>query len=353
MDECELVESDHHKGFYLIPNFNRYSINRKGVVIREDTGKELKGSISKPNKERNWTGGYVRLTLTDDASNVHYTTRHRVVALTFHPKPKTDKKLIVNHKNGIPGDDRPENLEWVTYSENLRHALDNGLMPNKLMPIVAWNLKTDKVLKFRSREDAAEHFSDISTTEIFRRINNYPERVCEDHWVFKRDNDEPWVKHNTNNIYVGSVTQDVIIRNVFTGQCLIFNNCGEVARHLGLQRAYVLKHAKERLLIPTKGYNIRFLVNVRGDQDWPTHNERCLAIYAEDTNGKANGVVVWDEQDQVELFYPSVTKAANAFDITSMHVNGLVSKGTRYRKRYRFSFYRPKEHVKDAPCSGN
>jgi len=50
---------------------------------------------------------------------------HRVVAAAFIGPCPSGKQ--VNHKNGVKDDNRPENLEYMTQSENNHHAYDTGL----------------------------------------------------------------------------------------------------------------------------------------------------------------------------------------------------------------------------------
>lgn len=52
---------------------------------------------------------------------------HQLVAEAFDlPKTQSDQ-CVVNHKNGNPGDNRLENLEWATQLENLASASENDL----------------------------------------------------------------------------------------------------------------------------------------------------------------------------------------------------------------------------------
>lgn len=64
--------------------------------------------------------GYLRLHLyVNDA--VLRSWVHRLVAEAFLGSAPTAKHQV-NHKNGVPSDNRVENLEWCTQSENMRHS---------------------------------------------------------------------------------------------------------------------------------------------------------------------------------------------------------------------------------------
>lgn len=109
-----------YNGVYQVSNKGRVrSFNRHG----KGEYRNYKPIILKPCIPKSGTSKYARVNLCSD--KMKPTSIHRLVAETFIPNP--ENKPEVNHKNGIKTDNRVENLEWVTRSENAKHAHKTGL----------------------------------------------------------------------------------------------------------------------------------------------------------------------------------------------------------------------------------
>lgn len=77
-----------------------------------------------------------------------------MVAETFLSNP--ENKPYVNYINGNRGDNNIENLEWVTPSENIRHAVKIGLfVSNRTRPVIQYNLDGIQMATFESASEAA------------------------------------------------------------------------------------------------------------------------------------------------------------------------------------------------------
>lgn len=92
-----------------IKGYSSYQVSSMGQVRNSKTGRILKTQTSRRN-------GYVYTHLSKNNVVKAYRV-HRLVAETF----LSGRKDQVNHINGIKNDNRVENLEWVSGSENQLH----------------------------------------------------------------------------------------------------------------------------------------------------------------------------------------------------------------------------------------
>ena len=72
---------------------------------------------------------------------------HHLVLETF-VEPKSDG-YQTNHKNGIKTDNRVENLEWITQSENIKHAFRTGLKTIRGIMHPNAKLRNEEVIEIR------------------------------------------------------------------------------------------------------------------------------------------------------------------------------------------------------------
>lgn len=109
-----------------------YQINASGVVVSMKT--DIKDfCILTPYLVKGYPA--VKLYIDGRGSSKQILV-HRLVAIHFIPNP--ENKPQVNHINGVRGDSRAENLEWVTARENQTHRI-NKLKNSSKYTGVSWN----------------------------------------------------------------------------------------------------------------------------------------------------------------------------------------------------------------------
>jgi hypothetical protein len=150
--------SNQNNAWRTVPGFeNLYEIHPDGIVrslYPRTKGCEISKHICR---------GYVTVKLTRNKKGSTQNL-HRLMALAFVPNPHN--KPIVNHIDGDKLNYSLKNLEWVTYSENMKHAFDMKLASFASKPMI--NVCTRR--RYNSMRAASKDSS--FTYNVFKTLFN-------------------------------------------------------------------------------------------------------------------------------------------------------------------------------------
>ena len=175
---------ENYEGFYQVSNYGRVkSLSRKisngtGFYISKE--KILNGHIN--------SKGYIQVELKGNPVLVH-----RLVAKAFIPN--VDNKPQVNHIDGNKANNRVENLEWCTNSENQIHAYKNGLnihsgksgRPKK--KVCQIDLKTGKIINIFNSIAEARRSLGVSKDNISQVCNGKRHKCLGYGWKYFEEGD--------------------------------------------------------------------------------------------------------------------------------------------------------------------
>lgn len=161
-----------YEGLYQISNLgNVKSLDRTQIQKRGDLyyNKKYKGQIIKSHLTHR---GYCAVGVTKHNRHKNFSV-HRLVARAFIPNP--ENKPEVNHIDGNKQNNRVDNLEWNTSSENLKHAYNNKLKTctKKHREVAKYQCKKNfskKILQYNLNGEFLKEWDSITEASNFYNI---------------------------------------------------------------------------------------------------------------------------------------------------------------------------------------
>lgn len=160
-----------YEGLYQISNLGNIKSLDRIVNCPLNGERIIKGCLL---KTYNLKQGYLAIKLFKNNIGKAFQV-HRLIACAFIDN--INNKPYVNHINGIKTDNTIKNLEWVTCSENNRHAYDTGL--KKASPVKC--IETNIIYKSMH---LAGRILDIGCTGIWACCNKRVKTSGGFHWEY-------------------------------------------------------------------------------------------------------------------------------------------------------------------------
>lgn len=331
------IEIKQRPGFFYVPYYTKYGITKKGVLVNIKKGNVKSWYIEPPGKDKkkNIRGGYRITSIVRDTGGRTNAKRHRLLALTFKEYLVPPDTIIVNHKNGVGGEDHLNNIEWSTYSKNTLHAYAHGLYSNKAVGLLVKYEDSGKIERYNTIAEFCR-VANQDHSKISQRLKTNPGKKSKDGFSVKPDGDDyPWVDE-----YIATITtESIIVHNVFTGVNTMTNDQNAAAIFSGVTRENVGRILNKNSMIPCKGYLFK-----RASSEeivFPKFNRWQLELFKMDrVKSDIPGWIVKDKHSGEEQLYLAC-EYSKVINKSISQTNLRLKTGTSPCGRYEFNIVMP------------
>lgn len=330
------LEVSDHPGFYYVPGFTRIGINKEGVALELKTKCYKKYYVSKPDTKRNSKGGYRIMTGIYFCPKVYTGSyRHRMLCLVFKPYPNNVDALTVNHKDGIPGNDWLDNLEWATHSENVRHSYENDLH-TKNKRVLVRDVRTGEITEYRSVKECAKMLG-YSAHEIIRGrlLDSEFCNVFADGKQFKlKDDSRDWIVPIDAVKAIAEARQNLptLVRNCITLEVKSYPSQIEAAKATEVKREAIKDRLLRDNMKPLFGYQFKLESDLR---PWLyfTQEDYHLSLNGYNYLVSARNLLTGETEE-----FSSVNKASQYFNNRSLYKKLIVGKQVLLESGWQIKF---------------
>lgn len=235
---------------------------------------------------------------------------HRLVAKVF--LPHSHHKTQVNHIDGDTTNNRKDNLEWVTPSENCQHAVGLHSVGISVYAIDKHNGESRK--RFPNVSEAARQLG-IHAHIIRNRLDSG--KLYDDRWSFEYVNKKDRVRQFVED----PIGNRIAVYNSITGEIQKFENAVECANTLKIDRRYI----DEATTSANKPYK------KNGKEYTFTRVQPWDSKVQSRVSGEGTSVKVHNITDNECNLYKSIKDAAQAEGIS----RGTIDKRLKTRTSYK------------------
>lgn len=248
---------------------------------------------------------------------------HVLVCLAFHGEPPSERHTDVNHKDGDKHNNHPDNLEWMTRSENITHSYRERHRTDSRR-VIAHDHKTGRKTEYHSMAALARDFElrHLKGSELLRL---YHTDKYQDRWTFSTVENCDYVAPRRK------LARHVYAYDYKNRKLYCFDNIQQLTMTLGFKPTTVSKLVREKKPRLFNGFVFRRAGESRQfPQFTPEEAETSIVEYQKrqrqyPSKTKVWGVTVKDHRTGKVVDYATVKAAAKAIDWSVGRIVGRLN----------------------------